>query len=224
MTLSDSLTARSFSTAEGVADWRVCDGGASAWYGCDSLGAGAQFALAVSELPEVGARPVDLDLRPDGVAVRLFTYAPSPDGLSQADLVSARAISALARSYGLVADPAAVSNLVVNIGASDLERIAPFWHAVLGYDLRDGELNDPRRRGPVVCFQQLQQSHPGRPRTHVDVWVPHDEAQGRVDAALGAGGRLLSDEPAPAWWVLADPEDNEACVATWIGTDGAGCP
>jgi 4a-hydroxytetrahydrobiopterin dehydratase len=29
---------------------------------------------------------------------------------------------------------------------------------------------------------------------------------------------------APSWWVLADPEGNEACVATWIGTDGAGYP
>lgn len=26
------------------------------------------------------------------------------------------------------------------------------------------------------------------------------------------------------WWVLADAEGNEACVATWIGTDGLGYP
>jgi 4a-hydroxytetrahydrobiopterin dehydratase len=29
---------------------------------------------------------------------------------------------------------------------------------------------------------------------------------------------------APSWWVLTDPEGNEACVATWIGTDGRGYP
>ncbi|MGZ5405831.1 MAG: VOC family protein, partial [Nocardioides sp.] len=61
-------------------------------------------------------------------------------------------------------------------------------------------------------------------RIHIDVWVPHDQAEARVSAALAAGGRLVSDEPAPSWWILADPDGNEACVATWIGTDGQGYP
>ena len=34
----------------------------------------------------------------------------------------------------------------------------------------------------------------------------------------------VSDAMAPSWWVLADVEGNEACVATWIGTDGLGYP
>jgi hypothetical protein len=38
------------------------------------------------------------------------------------------------------------------------------------------------------------------------------------------GGHVVGDEMAPSWWVLADPEGNEACVATWIGTDGRGYP
>jgi len=49
------------------------------------------------------------------------------------------------------------------------------------------------------------------------VSVPHDVAEERVRAALAAGGRLVSDANAPAWWVLADPEGNEACVTTWQG-------
>jgi 4a-hydroxytetrahydrobiopterin dehydratase len=47
--------------------------------------------------------------------------------------------------------------------------------------------------------------------------VPHDQAEQRVAAAIAAGGRLVTDEHAPAWWVLADPEGNQACVATWVG-------
>jgi 4a-hydroxytetrahydrobiopterin dehydratase len=46
----------------------------------------------------------------------------------------------------------------------------------------------------------------------------------RVAAAVAAGGRVVSDQMAPSGWVLADPEGNEACVATWIGTDGRGYP
>jgi 4a-hydroxytetrahydrobiopterin dehydratase len=54
---------------------------------------------------------------------------------------------------------------------------------------------------------------------HVDVYVAHDEAEGRVAAAIEAGGHLVTDEYAPAWWVLADAEGNEACVGTWVGRD-----
>ena len=43
--------------------------------------------------------------------------------------------------------------------------------------------------------------------------------QTRIDAALAAGGRLLADDEAPAFWVLADAEGNEACITTWQGRD-----
>ena len=45
------------------------------------------------------------------------------------------------------------------------------------------------------------------------------QRQSRIDAAIAAGGRLLSDTQAPAFWVLADPEGNEACICTWQGRD-----
>ncbi len=58
-----------------------------------------------------------------------------------------------------------------------------------------------------------------RNRIHVDLFVPHDEAENRVRAALTAGGRLVSDANAPASWTLADPEGNEVDLATWMGRD-----
>jgi 4a-hydroxytetrahydrobiopterin dehydratase len=60
---------------------------------------------------------------------------------------------------------------------------------------------------------------PQRNRIHFDLCVPHDEAQHRLDAALAAGGRLVSATRAPAFWVLADGEGNEICVTTWQGRD-----
>jgi 4a-hydroxytetrahydrobiopterin dehydratase len=56
---------------------------------------------------------------------------------------------------------------------------------------------------------------PHRNRIHVDVVVPHDVAPQRLADALAAGGTLRSDREAPAFWVLADPEGNEACICTW---------
>ncbi|MEJ8645447.1 VOC family protein [Streptomyces sp. MS1.HAVA.3] len=66
----------------------------------------------------------------------------------------------------------------------------------------------------------MELARPQRNRIHLDVSVPHDEALRRIEAALAAGGRLLSAARAPAFWVLADGEGNEACVSTWQGRDG----
>ena len=67
-----------------------------------------------------------------------------------------------------------------------------------------------------------ERSDPGtviRNRIHVDVDVPPELAQARIDAALAVGGTLLSADAAPAFLVLADPEGNEACICTWQGRD-----
>ncbi len=49
---------------------------------------------------------------------------------------------------------------------------------------------------------------------HIAVWVPPEEAEARVAAALAAGGHIVRDDHAPAWWTLADAAGNEADVAT----------
>jgi 4a-hydroxytetrahydrobiopterin dehydratase len=51
------------------------------------------------------------------------------------------------------------------------------------------------------------------------VWVPYEQARARVDAALAAGGTMVYDYAAPSWWTLADPEGNEADVATTMSRD-----
>jgi 4a-hydroxytetrahydrobiopterin dehydratase len=60
---------------------------------------------------------------------------------------------------------------------------------------------------------------PQRNRIHLDLSVPHEQAEARVAAALAVGGRLVSDEHAPSWWTLADTEGNEVDVATLLGRD-----
>ena len=101
----------------------------------------------------------------------------------------------------------------------------PFWRAVLGYADEPPEIDaspalvDPAGIGPSVWFQQMDVPRPQRNRIHLDVSVPHDEAESRVAAALAAGGTLVRDASAPAFWVLADAEGNEACVCTWQGRD-----
>jgi 4a-hydroxytetrahydrobiopterin dehydratase len=135
-----------------------------------------------------------------------------------------RKISALARERGLSADPSAVQSLLVIPGAPVNAKVMPFWRAVLGYDPRadspDEDLVDPRSRGPAFWFERMDKPRPdGGGAIHVGIWVPYEQAEGRISAALAAGGHMVRDQFAPAWWTLADAAGNEADIATTKSRD-----
>jgi 4a-hydroxytetrahydrobiopterin dehydratase len=116
--------------------------------------------------------------------------------------------------------------LEVAVDALDIPAVRPFWKAVLGYVDDPGEqgnptggLVDPAGQLPAVWFQQMDAPRPQRNRLHLDVTVAHDEGEARVRAALAAGGRLVDDSAARAFWILADVEGNEVCVCTWQDRD-----
>jgi 4a-hydroxytetrahydrobiopterin dehydratase len=158
----------------------------------------------------------DVDLRIEGVTVRLKSF--DVGWLTERDVRMATKISALAREQGLKADPAAVQEVNLTIDALSRPEIMPFWRAVLGYEQVGGEdLVDRHRHGPTIWYQDMDEARPQRNRIHVDVAVPHDQAEARIAAAIAAGGRLVSDEHAPMWWTLSDPEGNEVDVCTWMG-------
>ena len=144
-------------------------------------------------------------------------------GLSRRDVALARQVSEAARELDLVADPSAVQELEIAVDALVGPSVQPFWRAVLGYvDEGPGaapSVVDPTGHAPAFWFQQMDAPRPQRNRIHVDVTVPHDVAEARVTAAIAAGGHLVSDSRAPAFWVLADAEGNEACVCTWQARD-----
>ncbi|HWD44627.1 MAG TPA: VOC family protein [Actinomycetota bacterium] len=221
--MAGRISPKQFHEADGVEDWRVLGEGACAYFRTGSLAAGARLVHAIGELGGLDAHHPDIDLRHPGVTVRLVTVSDDDYGLSERDLELARRISALARELGLAADPTQLQTVQISIDALVSAEVMPFWRAVLGYEYRadspDEDLVDPRDRGPSVWFQRMDAPRPQRNRMHLDVWVPHDQAEARVAAAIAAGGRLVTDEHAPMWWVLADPEGNEVDVATWMSRD-----
>jgi 4a-hydroxytetrahydrobiopterin dehydratase len=98
-----------------------------------------------------------------------------------------------------------------------------FWQAVTGLAGSDDpvwniDLHDPADVLPALWFQQSGDEEP-RQRWHHDLWVDPAEVQPRLDAAIAAGGRLVSDANAPAYWILADPEGNQICLCTWQSRD-----
>lgn len=216
--MSDAITPQQFQAADGVEDWRVLWNFACTHFSTGSFAKGKELVDAISELAEDANHHPDIDLRYGSVEVRMTSH--DVNSLSKRDVELARRISEAAASLGVDADPGAVKLPQLAIDAMDILAVRPFWQAVLGYDDWGPEdLGDPAGHGPPIWFQQMDEPRPQRNRIHVDVAVPHDVAEARVAAAIEAGGRLVTDAHAPAWWVLADPEGNEACIATWQGRD-----
>jgi 4a-hydroxytetrahydrobiopterin dehydratase len=215
--MTERITPRQFHEGVGVEDWRVLGEGACAYFNTGSFAAGSRLVQAISGLAGVEDHHPDVDVRYAGVTVRLITITPDYYGLSERDVELAQQISKVARELGVRADPSAVQTVQVTIDALVGPEVMPFWRAVLGYQDRGDspeDLIDPHGRGPSFWFQQMDAPRPQRNRIHIDVWVPHDQAEARIAAAIAAGGHLVTDEHAPAWWTLADAEGNEADVAT----------
>jgi 4a-hydroxytetrahydrobiopterin dehydratase len=219
--MTETITPQRFHEAAGIEDWRVLTNVAHAHFRTGSFAAGVALVDAIGRLADAANHHPDVDLRSDGVAVRLTTTTPDHFfWLSERDVELSRQISAAARELGVPADPTAVQMVQVTIDALVHPEVMPFWRAVLGYrQVGDEDLLDPHSQGPAFWFQQMEAPRPQRNRIHIDVWVPHDQAEARIAAAIAAGGHLVSDEYAPAWWTLADAEGNEADVATWMGRD-----
>jgi 4a-hydroxytetrahydrobiopterin dehydratase len=221
--VTGGLTGAQFEQLDGVEDWRAIFGGgwACAHFRTGTLDAGVRLVSAIGEAAGGRREPVDVDLRPEGVTVRL--YSGAYDGISEADAALARRISAAAHELGAEPAPRAVQHVQVAIDALVPAHVLPFWRAVLGYDrVGERDLVDRHRRGPTFWFQQMDAPRPQRDRFHVDVYVPTDEVQDRLDAALAAGGHLVTDANAPEWWTLADAEGNEVDLAIWMAEGDPG--
>jgi 4a-hydroxytetrahydrobiopterin dehydratase len=198
--------------------WRVLCDGATAFFRTDTLATSATFIVAISDLPGVEDHKPDIDVRPDGVTVRLLTNTDDFYGTSTMDFELARLISDTARDLGLGADPSVVQSVLVIPGALDTTAVMPFWQAVLGYERRpdspDEDLRDPRRRGPFFWFERMDEPRAdGGGTIHLAVCVPHDQAEARIAAALAAGGRMVRDQDAPEFWTLADAAGNQVDIA-----------
>jgi 4a-hydroxytetrahydrobiopterin dehydratase len=210
----ERISSRQFHASEGVEDWRIVFGGAKAYFATGSFSKGIEFVDAIGQLADAADHHPEVGLSYPGVTVRLQTH--DIDDISERDVALARQISEVARELGVVADPSAVQTVQIAIDALVIPEVLPFWRAVLGYDQRgDEDLVDPHGGAPNIWFQQMDAPRPQRNRIHVDVSVPREQAEPRIAAALAAGGKVVSDANAPAWWTLADAEGNEVDIAPW---------
>ncbi|WP_205474317.1 4a-hydroxytetrahydrobiopterin dehydratase [Nocardioides sp. SYSU D00038] len=213
--------------AELLDDWRPLLGTLQARFVTGDFATGLRLANDVGALAEAADHHPDLDLRYRHLDVRLVSH--DVRGITMRDIRLAREISDAAGRLGAKGATEELSVLELALDTWDHAEVKPFWKALLGLadsDSGDDELTDPTGRLPTIWFQPTE-----RPvgadadgggatvpqRWHLDVRVPPEQAEGRIRDALAAGGTLVSDARAPRFWVLADPQGNQACITTWLG-------
>ena len=230
MTDADDVTPLSRTAAQTpveAAGWRYLVGALQLQVPVGSLRQGCVLAGAATTAAGADADGhLAVDVRHDRVVLTVQTRALS--AVTARDVALAGRVSA-ALPAAAGDDEHRPQQVEIAIDAVDVPAVRAFWKAVLAYvddvPTPSGTLNqivDPAGRMPAVWFQQMDAERPQRNRIHLDVVVGHDEGERRVAAALAAGGRLVSDRRARAFWVLADVEGNEACVCTWLDRDPRG--
>jgi 4a-hydroxytetrahydrobiopterin dehydratase len=221
-------------TRETMTGQHVADAGLDGWayliaYGAGGLqtrlhtkdfATGLEIVNAIGEAAEEMDHHPDLDLRYSRIDVRLTSH--DAGGVTDRDVRLARRISEIATAAGAEAECRSVSLIELAIDTPDYNKLGPFWAAVLAakHVTGDGfaDVADPHQVLPLIWFQPSGSEEP-RQRWHPDIWIDPAQVQPRIDAAVAAGGTLVSAEEAPSFWVLSDPDGNKVCLCTWQQRD-----
>ncbi|MFC7620061.1 VOC family protein [Microlunatus sp. GCM10028923] len=176
----------------------------------------ADLAATVVGLARDAEIPLLVDLRGDGITIDSGKdqWEEAPERFAEL----AGRVQAAARAAGLTADPARPRFVQFGIDAVDIPSLQGFWTVTLGLrqDPRSfvTDLYDPYRLLPVIFFQSLDPDDEDRRRQpnriRFELLVPHDRAAARIDAAVGAGGRLVGGDDDRH--IVADPEGNELII------------
>ncbi|MGB9754264.1 VOC family protein [Roseiflexus castenholzii] len=202
-----------FLSAEGVDDWVVLHGGATAVFRVGSLREAVRLAEAIAGITGLEDSGVVMTVANDRLTVRLTRDIWQ---LESQHIGFARTISAIAQEHHVPADRAAAQEVQVAIAAKRDEIDVNFWRAVLGYvPAAEDNAVDPLGHGSTVWMQELDESKPLRHAMHIDVSVAREQALVRLQAALAAGGRIVDDSHAPSHWTLSDRAGNRVCIAAW---------
>jgi 4a-hydroxytetrahydrobiopterin dehydratase len=198
--------------AAGLTGWTNLLGNLQTRIATKDFATGLALVNAIGAAAEAADHHPDLDLRYTHVAVQLRSH--DVGAITGRDVRMARRITELAAAAGLRTDHTGVARLEFALDTPAADRVKPFWAAVLGYRIDGVDIVDPYDALPAIWFQGSGDEEP-RQRWHPDLWIDPAQVRARIDAAVAAGGTLVSDEKAPSFWVLADPEGNKVCLCTW---------
>lgn len=213
--MSDQLlTGDEVQALEGIDDWRAMYDALEARFGTGDFAAGLEFVNRIGAAAEAADHHPDIALSYGHVNIVCTSH--DVGGKTQRDVDLARQISSIAAELGFEAAPHKVQRLELGLDTWARDEIEPFWQAVLAMDdTGPDELTDTDGNLPTIWFQDAAPDTDQR--WHIDIRVPPEVAQRRIDDAVAAGGTVVSTDEAPAFTVLADPQGNKVCICTHVG-------
>ena len=206
---------KDFLAAEGIDDWVVLHGGATAVFRVGSLEEAARLAGSVAAIPGLAGSGALLTVADDQAhrPADAATSGGSSRGISSLPGRSPRSPGRTVRA----ADRAAVQEVQLAIAAKPDAIDLGFWRAVLGYDpMSEDNAVDPLGHGidRVDAGPRPRPSRCGMRCTSTCPSPASTRRHGSPPPSPQAAGSWTTSE-APGAWILADRAGNKVCIAAW---------
>ena len=180
-----------------LVDWRQILGRIKARFRTGDFRTGLALVDKIGAAAEAADHHPDIHLSYSDVIVTLASH--DVRGITSRDLDLARQISSHAAELGIDSDASGLTQLELGVDTALGSQLAPFYAALLGGKVENGEPVDASGQVPTVWWQASDgdqtwalPEQPFEQRWHFDVWVGHDEGERRLQAVLDAGGRNVS--------------------------------
>jgi len=209
---------------EQLPGWTVVDGRLEISVRAKDFTQAIEFVNRFTNFAEAQDHHPDFEIRYNTIRMRLVSH--DVGGLTDRDLKFATSVDVLIEEMGLKRQPEKIARTHLVLVSTDVSAIKPFWQAVLNFKEAKNDENMLVDRSdvlPPIRFHQFADSSASPEeaglsgalgRAHLDVFVPADLANARVQAAVEAGGKLLNDANAPSEWELSDMDGNRVFIRT----------
>lgn len=205
---------------EQLPGWTVVDGRLEISVRAKDFSGAIEFVNRFADIAENMDHHPDFDIRYNTIRMRVVSH--DVGGLTDRDTTFAAELDHLIDELELKRQPKKITRATMVFVTPDIEVIKPFWKAV--FDFKEaggaGETDTLVDRSdvlaPIRFIQRPDTTIPeddtdpssGPASMHVDVFVPAEFVEARKEAAVEAGGKIISEADAPTMWELSDLDGN----------------
>ncbi len=206
---------------EQLPGWTVVDGRLEVSVRAKDFTQAIEFVNRFTNFATAHEQHHDFEIRYNPIRMRVVSHDVGHQ--TDRDIRFATSVDVLIEEMQLKRQPEKIARTHLGLASSDVAAIKPFWQAILNFKGDENMIVDRSDVLPPIRFHQFADATASTDevnlsgalgKAHMDVFLPADQAESRVQAAVEAGGKLLNDTEAPTEWELADADGNRIFVRT----------